>query len=246
MRRIKVKVTGEYRHKESKDKIFVKPFNITMTIDATPGNSLNYEVGRDFKLLRYVRQHVSEYCASIRTFRATMLGTEAIVCEVLKFGDVPNMKRAELEGYIEQEELPLKAKDYKTLTLLRTAIVNHIQGDDPVPSEDPAPPSDDAALSDSPSEDEISGQNPVTVPEEDEEDTEEKAPPVPVKKAGKKKAGRVEQVPVDAEEGIPLVPGAEPPPDRNRVKDEDFEVPPLEEAEGLAANLDDRGMPLPE
>jgi uncharacterized protein YkwD len=121
-------IQGEYRCKEGRNNCVIKDFDTKLTVEVEPGATYQYLAKKDKRLYKHLRQTLDLNCASVRSFTVLTASDSVKVEEGLKFSDVPTMKRADLLNYIEQEELPIDHKHFNSVTQLRQAIVNFVNG----------------------------------------------------------------------------------------------------------------------
>mgnify|MGYP000751866923 CR=1 FL=1 len=146
MAKTTLKIEGEYRCKESKDTCIIKDFKTELKLDVPAGANLQHEAKKEGRLLNHVRKNVDSKCVSIRQFRVKRDISGVKIEAGLAFEDVPTMKRADLEAFIEQEELNINPADYKTKTKLAEAIIALVQGEAEVEDSDEGEQADEEAV----------------------------------------------------------------------------------------------------
>lgn len=128
-KRLKIHVKGEYRSKEHKDRCLIKSFDTKIVLDVDSRNAIKYELKKDKRLYKHIRDNVDPFASSVREVHVVSCVSDVALDAGIDVDMLRTAGREVLEQFIKQEELRIDPNQFTTLTGLRGAILKLVAGD---------------------------------------------------------------------------------------------------------------------
>lgn len=120
---VQIHVKGEYRAKKSKDEALIKSFDTKIILDVDSRNAIKYELKKDKRLYKHIRDTVDEYASSVREVQVISVVSNAAMDAGIDIATLKTCGRDILEEFIRREELRIDPDMYPLLSGLRSAVL---------------------------------------------------------------------------------------------------------------------------